>query len=42
MINAVQTTFSSMNQMEFRLPVWKYFMTKDLRKLFDAQDFFTE
>ena len=42
MINAVQTTFSCMNQMEFKLPTWKYFMTKDLRKLFDAQDFFTE
>ena len=42
MINAVNNSFIAINKMEFGIPIWKYFMTPAMRKLFEAQDFFTE
>ena len=42
MINAANVSFSVMNDMEFSIPLWKFFQTKKLRQLFEAQDFFTE
>ena len=42
MITAVNTSFSAMSEMELSIPIWKYYQTKDMKKLFEAQDFFTE
>ena len=42
MIRAANISFTAMNELEFKLPIWKYFQTKELRQLFEAQDFFTE
>ena len=42
MIDAVLTSFSALSEMIFSIPIWKYYMTKDAKMLFEAQDFFTE
>jgi hypothetical protein len=42
MIRAANQSFAAMNEMEFKLPFWKWFETKWMRQLFEAQDFFTE
>ena len=42
MINAANTSFTILNQLENALPFWKLFMTPKLKKLYKAQDFFTE
>ena len=42
MIDAANFSFSAINQLEHNFPFWKFFVTPMLRKLYDAQDFFTE
>jgi hypothetical protein len=42
MIDAANFSFSAINQLEHNFPFWKLFVTPMLRKLYDAQDFFTE
>ena len=42
MIRAANATMTSMNDLTFGLPFWKYFTTPTLRQLFDSQDFFIE
>lgn len=41
MIQAVNTSFTVIQETEFGLPVWKYYQTSAIRKLFEAQDVFT-
>ncbi|XP_046635706.1 probable cytochrome P450 49a1 [Daphnia pulicaria] len=42
MIDAANFSFSAINELEHKFPFWKFFVTPMLRKLYDAQDFFTE
>ena len=42
MITAANNSFKAMNQLEFGLPIWKFFKTPMLKELYEAQDFFTE
>ena len=42
LITAANISFQTANKMEFTFPVWKYYMTKPMRKFFKAQDLFTE
>lgn len=42
MINAANLTFSLVNELEFNLPVWRFYETPALKKLYQAQDFFTD
>lgn len=42
MINAANLSFTAVNELEYGLPIWKYYETPMLRKLYEAQDFFTE
>ena len=42
MIRAANLSFSAVNQLEYGLPVWKYYETSLLKQLFEAQDFFAE
>ena len=42
MIEATTTSFDSFAKLEFGIPLWKYFNTPTLKKLYAAHDFFTE
>ena len=42
MISAANLSFTAVNELEYGLPLWKYFSTPKLRSLYEAQDFFTE
>jgi len=42
MINAANISFKTVNDLEYGFPLWKITMTPTLKKLYDAQDFFTE
>ncbi len=42
MIRASITSFETVRRLEFALPFWKVIQTPLLRRLFEAQDFFTE
>ena len=42
MIQAANLSFAAVNELEFGLPIWKYYTTPLTQKLFQAQDFFTE
>lgn len=42
LITAANVSFAAANKMEFTFPIWKYYMTKSMRKFFEAQDLFTE
>jgi hypothetical protein len=42
MISAANLSFAAVNELEYGLPLWKYFSTPKLRSLYEAQDFFTE
>ena len=42
MIDAANTSFTTLYDLEFSLPFWKYFTTPTSRKLFEAQDVITE
>ena len=41
MIDAANFSFLAINELEHSFPFWRFMMTPMLRKLFDAQDFFT-
>ena len=41
MIDAAILTFTAVNKLEHGLPLWRWFKTPLLRRLFEAQDFFT-
>ena len=41
MIDAANFSFVAINDLEHSLPLWRLVTTPMLRKLFDAQDFFT-
>ncbi|EFX79020.1 hypothetical protein DAPPUDRAFT_305015 [Daphnia pulex] len=42
MISAANLSFAAVNELEYGLPLWKYFSTPKLRSLYEAQDFFTD
>ena len=42
MIQAANLSFAAVNELEFGLPIWKYYTTPLAQKLYDAQDLFTE
>lgn len=42
MISAANLSFTAVNELEYGLPVWKYISTPKLRRLYEAQDFFTD
>jgi len=39
---SLYTSFVAMSEMVFSIPIWKHCKTKDVKMLFEAQDFFTE
>lgn len=41
MIDSAILTFSAVHKLEHGLPLWRLFKTPLLRRLFEAQDFFT-
>jgi hypothetical protein len=42
MINAVNTTFNEVANLELNFPLWKFIETPALKRLYKAQDIFTE
>ena len=42
MIDAVNTTFTEVANMELGLPFWRFMKTPALKRLYQAQDFITE
>lgn len=42
MIDTANYTFTATNELEFGFPVWKYYKTEKLKKLYEAQDFITK
>jgi hypothetical protein len=42
MIRATNLSFAAINQLEMGFPLWRLFKTPLLKRLFEAQDFFTE
>ncbi len=42
MIQSAHVSTTAMNKLEFGFPIWKIMMTPTLKKLYDAQDYFTE
>ena len=42
MINAVNTTFTEVANLELNLPFWRFIKTPALKRLYQAQDIFTE
>ena len=42
MIQAANVSFTTLNELEVSVPFWKLFQTPTVKKLFQAQDFFTE
>ena len=42
MIDAANFSFTVMSELELSAGLWRYFKTKKVKKLYEAQDFFTE
>lgn len=42
MIQAANDSLQLVNKLDLSFPLWKHFMTPSIKKLFEAQDFFTE